>query len=250
MRILKKKKRVCFVHVPKCGGESIKNALKKSYKPNLETISIRARSSYMGANLEDGFELSFEGEEKLQSYREGLMRYFLAHPKSGLLMGHYRGTKETLGLFKDDWLFATMLRNPVERFFSNYFFNRHKKSDHFKLDMSLEDFVETEQAISWGNIYVRFFSSNPKEYNSPIGIGEAKQTLQKYDAVGLLENLHQFSSDCSKLLDKKLRIGTQNRNPLKTNEKEMAISDEVRRKVETLCKPSMAVYEFAKKLND
>ena len=104
------KERICFIHIPKCGGTSIRRAISSVYKPwplgrATDVISPR--------------EMAMREAEQLAGPRRGFVRtdllnYHLALPAPRCLMGHYRFSRETMERYKDEWDFITIIRNPVD----------------------------------------------------------------------------------------------------------------------------------------
>ena len=117
-------KKICFIHIPKCGGTSIRSSIKKNWLRNLinQGISLDSPASTKAARA--------LGKDVL-SYREGLLMYLLMS-KNNYVFGHFKCTESTRKLFGDKWKFITLIRDPVKRWFSHYYFDRYrdeKKND-------------------------------------------------------------------------------------------------------------------------
>ena len=147
-------KKICYIHVAKCGGTSINHAIKKHYG----FLYRKLRKKYVyhlhaGAALK-GSEIF---NENLFSYREKLLIYFLSLRSAEFVSGHFAFSDLAMSHFKDEWNFITILRHPVDRWFSHYFYNRYKKDNHFKSNLSLEEYIDSEDGQSLGSFYHRLF---------------------------------------------------------------------------------------------
>ena len=111
------KKNIFFLHQPKCGGTSINNAIRSCYR-NSQIMHLNNDACIRAADL--------LGRD-LDDYRRDLLLYHLMHKKIRYLSGHFAYSKKAYDACGDQWHFVTVLRHPVERWFSHYFFNKHRR---------------------------------------------------------------------------------------------------------------------------
>lgn len=196
------KERVCFIHIPKCGGTSIRRAFSSMYKP----WSLR------NGTLIIPNERAMREAEQLAGSRRGFIRtdllnYHLALPGPNCLFGHYRFSRETIDKYKNEWDFITIFRNPVDRWYSHYFYNKNTDSI-FNIDMELDEFVETVHARSMGSEYVSVITGERdlKKLRSQEYIEETISILRNFSIVGSLENLDKFRGDFKEKFGKSLHI--------------------------------------------
>lgn len=227
--------RICFVHVPKCGGQSVKSGIQRAFNSPLDVVRIKAAPSHKGASVGD--------QTNLHAYREDLLRYFLSDSEVGLVMGHYPCRKDTLDFFKDEWKFVTILRNPVDRFISHFLYNTHKSSEHFKQDQALDDFLKTSRAAALGELYVRYFSEYPN-ISMEEGIKEATNNLDRFALVGVLEKLEDWKTAYQNIFGGKLSIGKSNSSPSGAQFAKKDITASQLATIAELCEPSMQVYNY------
>lgn len=183
-----------------------------------------------------GIDLLIHRENKL---REVLKKNY------EFVTGHVRCTAKTRTEFDDDWNFITLLRHPVDRWFSHYFFNAYKKGEHFATDLSLEEFVASDRGQSIGSLYLNYFNSNSDAGESKR-IKDACNNLEKFKLVGILEEMDKFVTGYEKQFGSVLTIEQKNKNPAQKSMIEEKITDEIRSQVTRICAPDLEIYEFVK----
>ncbi len=227
--------KLCFIHIPKCGGTSLNDGLRKAvginkYSPRyfkLSSSQTRKQVEKSGQDL-----LSLRKDILIKKFESGKLRY---------ITGHLRCTEDIRAMYSPEWKFITVLRNPVKRWISQYFFNVHKKSDHFKITMSLEEYLRTDDAVKIGSQYIDFFTDG-ENLRSQASIDQTIDTLDHYDLVGILEHLDHFKNEFRENFGRELIIEKKNKNPLSAKEIKHQVSDEQLGQIEEICKPDMAVY--------
>ena len=240
--------KVCFVHVPKCGGTFLGNLLKKQYvlKKNIrrsKSVNIDAKVSSQTAR--------FFGEEA-QYFRNKLAFYFLAKNKLDFCEGHFSLQREILQHFASKWYFITVIRDPVSRFFSQYFYARNKRSDHAKIYLDLDDWLQTYHAVESGRMYINYFSYelDSNHYDIHDKILRSKENIQKYFNIGFTEDIRKFLSvnyvnSFPMLYYYKDSFLKSNRNPVKNYMQ--YVSEKQLEKVKQICEPDIEIYNWARK---
>lgn len=123
---MKRAPRCCFVHMPKCGGTSVRLALEKL----LGRDSLRLDyGGVPGANEISRHQQLLDYVENPQSLESGCCVY-----------GHFRPVKYlgALGKLTDDILVVTILREPIDRLVS-----------HYRYLLALNDFSNSMRAALW-----------------------------------------------------------------------------------------------------
>lgn len=234
---------VMFVHVPKCGGTSIKTALAEFYRPEriayLDNRASKLAADHYGAPL--------------HRFREHLLRYELERTGGRrLIMGHYSVDQATLETYADRWNFITVLRDPIARLVSHYFHNLHTESP-FANKVSLTEFLDSKRGENSANLYARFLGrdfSDPSMKIAPESIDRAKGALERMAVIGILEDLPKFVADFETAFRAPLDIPHLNRAKTGGPTKD-AFSEELERarpRLEELCAADNEIYAYGKEL--
>ncbi len=170
---------ILFDHLPKCAGRSFKRFLDSNYLWR-QTYSISGKTP-----REDVRRFKDFSKEKRKRYK--------------LVQGHM--ANELMEDVIGDFVRITVLREPVDRIISHYYFAKGLKSHylHDKIhreNMTLADYVSKNVSDELCNWYTAHFSGmditelmkNPEE-----GLEMAKMNLvSKYTHVGLMESIGDF----------------------------------------------------------
>lgn len=248
--------KIFYMHVPKCGGTSVATAIRNSFT-TWDPVDDRQIAHFDPFAAHKGAEVT--GSDPL-AYNRNLLPYFLGVSHYRYVYGHFAFDEAAYEAFSQQWAFITLLRDPVKKWFSLYFFNRHKEADFFKVEEELETFVTSATARGYGCDYVMQFighdhcrdhgtvASTGDEYSyygTDAAIERAIGNLQKFHLVGCLEQLDCFVKQFARHYGTRLQIANKNRNPLATAQQQQVISEEVVAKVRELCRPNLAVYNYA-----
>ena len=224
--------RVFFLHVPKCGGIAITAGLRGVCSPasELNEHAVAAAAKSAGGDPLD--------------FRRDLLIYFLGCKKFRLVAGHYPYDMRAREMFGHDWKFVTVLRDPVERFFSHYFYNRYKKNDYLRINVDLAEFIDTDHAAALGWEYVRYFSGlRADRRNGPdADFASALANLKQFDMVGRLEHTDDLLTQFHQILGCKIELMRKNRNPANRETREQQITPEIRARAEEICRHDLKLF--------
>ena len=234
--------KIFFLHIPKCGGTSLRLAIEdafefpkdsKKYDFHLDVMAIDSAAHAL--------------EKPIIELKRDVLNYSMAHKSYRYISGHFAYSEKAMQVYGDEWKYITLLRDPVSKWFSQYFYNRHKTNNHYKIDCSLEEFLVTDEAKHLGRnyIYLLVDGISSAEAATDAAINQAIINLEKFALVGVLEKLDWFYQDFQTIFGTKLKIEERNKNPLPENQQKQHINDDIRAQVEEICQPNIRIYEAA-----
>jgi Sulfotransferase family len=199
--------RIVFHHVPKCGGTSAGRALRRAYILSQGTVTPRESEQAFDAVRRSNGRVSIGDVSEL---REMMLLYML-HSDVRCVSAHIPFSNAAFDEFADRYGFVTLLRDPVARFISNYFWS-HKHPDGVQyVAESLEDFVESERAQRLGSTYARYFCGEPAQKRFTARHADAAiRNLRRMHFVGFLDEVPRFEKALRLLTGRRLRIGSEN----------------------------------------
>ncbi|MEM7556810.1 MAG: sulfotransferase family 2 domain-containing protein [Cyanobacteria bacterium P01_A01_bin.84] len=235
-------KSVIFLHIPKVGGTTLNKIIARQYKPD-SIYRIRTDSRKRIQDCVDEFKIlpvtEKEGIKVIMGHMGFGIHSFLPQPS----------------------VYITLLRNPVERVISYYYYVL-RKSNHYlhplvtSKKMSLEDCILSEVSTELNNSQTRTIAATNGDKDSPIPFGKcdiemldkAKKNLREhFIGVGLVE-----SFDKSLLLFKKLlnwnNILYIKRNVTKDRPLKSDLSQETLNLIKRQNEFDIELYKYASKL--
>ncbi|GEK08872.1 hypothetical protein [Pseudoalteromonas peptidolytica] len=233
-------KRAAYIHIGKCGGSAIDNALRKALATPEDArlcrdTSIAASMTNFGQAL-DSLDSQCRFSEHHLIQLQGLLRYFLSLERH-YVSGHWGVNHDILSTYRDVH-FITMLRDPIARLKSNYIFN--KLTNNLPVmppnNFSNDDLIAEANTIlfstrGWqmANTQSAFICGR-----YPATPDEAKaqhtrfiENLACFGLVGFLDNLNAFSDKFTQQFNRPLDIKVHNAT-------ESQISHETQKVVDTL----------------
>ena len=235
---------VVFHHIPKCGGTSVGRALRKKYILSQTTVkpeeSFRAFAAFTGRTDRDQLLVD------VLDLREQMLLYWLFDDVR-CVSAHVRFSEKAYALFKDRYKFITILRDPVDRFISNYFWHAGRPEETAYINEDFAAFLDTQRARRLGASYVEYFSGLPKESDitAPSAIEAAIGNLAKFDVIGRLDRLRDFRDQINEQIGVRLRIGHENKMKQSSKTKAKVVTDALRERARIVCAPDIAVWQAA-----
>lgn len=241
-RYLSRYPKIAFVHVPKCGGVSVYEAVYNAIYPAvLKTTPFTKAIDLRGSKKAE----ELIGLDMMIARQASLIG-FLNNEKSTFVTGHCYAHPKVVAEFSANWSFITVLRNPIERFISEYIYNTHKKSNWHVNDTSINEYVDSYKAMRSGIGLCRYFSGlsidqiNETETTKLNEIIQAN--LDNFAIVGKLEDMKSFSSQFYEKFDKKLNMKQSNVSPQSDLAEKIRQDAALMEKITSLCEKDLLVY--------
>ncbi len=202
--------RCFFMHVPKCGGTSVAEAL-------YATVPMSNRIGVIDANATRRATAIIEADknEKLLYHddlptgasvfdlREKILLMHMAWDTQ-LIHGHVLFSSIADRHFGSTYKYVTLLRDPVSRLVSNY----NGSVSHGLTTVPFKDYLETDIARYHALTVLRYFSG--QHLIQPGSEGEAVETAldvaKKFAVIGYLDDLDKFCDDFANVFGRKPRI--------------------------------------------
>lgn len=183
-----------------------------------------------------------EAGRSLMDYRREQLPLLLSREGCRYVAGHFPYSRAAHRDFSSDWRFITILREPVDRWLSQYFYNRYKNAESFRTDLDLATYVaRARRSTAFSSKLTDI--SRYQFWRDPVR--SAIDTLEKLDAVGCLERVDEFKEDLGELVGAEIQIGHERPNPCPVEERRKIVTPEIRRRVEELCVDDTKIYRHA-----
>lgn len=235
--------RVVFHHVPKCGGTSVGRALRKRYILSQQTV--KPDQSYFAF---EAYSRRTDREQMLvdvEALREQMMLYHMFDDVRCVSL-HVPFSDVAYARFKERYKFITILREPVSRFVSHYFWSYQKPNDHNQIEEDFETFLGTARARRLGASYVEYCSGAPMapDLSDPALIAQAINNLKtRFDVVGRLDDLSGFQAGLREVLGVRIKVGHENKARQPSATRKSVVTPELMERVREVCAPDIAVWE-------
>lgn len=206
---------VFFMHLPKCGGTSVAEAL-------YATVPIQQRVGVIDANAtrravsiyRDNVDAlnrqhdDLENSQNIYAFREQMLINHMAW-NSRMIHGHVLFSDRAHRHFGQSYKYATVLREPVSRVMSNYAHSVQSGMIADDFDAYLGGAVIRAHALT----FLRFFSGTPvlPEKDEAEALAKSMETLRKFAVVGFLDDLGKFTGDYKRVFGIRPRIPIYNK---------------------------------------
>ena len=205
---------VFFMHLPKCGGTSISEALYATVPLQkrvgvIDANATRRTAAIIHDNVDDLHRQhdDLANSKNVYNLREQMLINHMAW-HSQMIHGHVLFSDTADRHFGAHYRYVTVLREPIARTISNF---AHTVSSGIIPD-DFDAYLDGNVARAHGLTYLRYFSGTAVLENTQelAALTKAKETLKAFSVVGFLDDLPRFCSDYKHALGTRPRIATYN----------------------------------------
>jgi hypothetical protein len=169
----------------------------------------------------------------------------LCENRADFISGHHGFSPIAYDHFAEQYAFFTILRDPVERFLSEYFYNRTKDSEHFSIDIDLDQYLNTQRAKYSAETYLRYLGTPRAGYadNPDFSVMAAKENLARIDILGFVDDMKGVIQQLELYTGRTLSLHHLNENPSKSYEKKVSPAQLVQ--IKSMCEADIEIYNIA-----
>lgn len=238
-----------YMHVPKCGGTSLSEALYALVPMHqkigiIDSPSLRRALAIQNEDVDDRATYHDEGDRAcaIARARELLLLMYLAHDCQ-LVHGHFLFSERSHVHFGERVRFVSILREPIARTVSN--FHQARRGGAFAGDF--DAFLNSAMARRMALHVLRYFSgaADPSENEIPMLMERAKANMARFAVLGFIEDLPGFLDRFEAEFGARPKVPHVNRTE---KDETVSLSIAQRRRLETMCAPDIALTEHARTL--
>ena len=238
-------KRVVFHHVPKCAGTSVSRALRLRYFLSEESIAAPGTAAVMERQHGPLDFSRLEDFNRIRTFRVELLHY-LMWKDLYFIGGHVPFNNKAYDQFQG-YKLITVLRDPVERYISEYFYN-FQREHQSRIDQDFEAYLDSPMGQRNALKFCEYFCGDTKlTLDDPNTLMErAKENLKHFSVIGFTDDMGRFESDVRRELGVRVSFGVQNKRTTSDRKISDIVTPELREKVAEMCRFDQVVYDAAK----
>jgi len=230
--------KVFFCHVPKCAGSALSGMIQRQ-------IYADRRVATFSINLEASQKASQVCSMPMARVREIVLAYNLSVPHNYFGTGHVYCRPNLVESHRTEWDFVTILRNPIDRWISEYVYNTYKNLNWARNTLTIDDYLSSAKGNLTGVSFLKYFSSIPGDYAGNVDefVDEAVANLAQFSVVGTVENLENWCQTFKARFGKDASIPRTNTSPNIEASERIRSDESLMRRIEVLCEPDLCIYQ-------
>ena len=189
--------------------------------------------------------------------REAILAYHLAQQHYVFGSGHVCCRPGLVAAFRQQWDFITLLRNPLDRWVSQFTYDTYKAgTDWARNTLPLGDYIHSPKAKITALYLLRFFSDGSVDPVSaePVAdqamnraidhvIDQAVDNILSFRLVGTLERIDDWCAGFREIYGVELTIPAENTSPNAAVKDKLRSDPELMERVQDLCAPDIVIYD-------
>ena len=237
-----------FLHLPKCGGTSLSEALYATVPIHkrvgvIDAMSTRRAASILEFDIDDAWKChdDLEFGDRTFDLRERLL---LTHCcwNSQLVHGHVLMSDRVRSHVHGRYKLLTIMRDPIARTISNY-----RMAVAAGIASSDPDvWLDSPIARAHSTTYLRYLSGHhsvaPKQ--EPACLKRALEALELFSLIGFLEEIEDFAREFEQIFGANLALHKYN----KAAGAEVRLTEPQMAKLHDMCASDRAIYDRARQL--
>lgn len=242
------KHRSVFLHMPKCGGTSLSEAMYATVPFTerigvIDAVSTRRATAMLHFGKNEPFlcHEDLDTGQKVFDLREAMLLQHMAWDTM-LIHGHVLWSEQAEQHFGATYKYVTLLRDPVARTVSN--FRMAQRSGVVTDDLAT--YLDGPIARRHARVFLRYLAgrNDIADDEIPAAVELAKARLAQFALVGFLDDTSTFFRRYREIFGVSLRMAQLNA----ATEKKPTYDEAQMARVTELCAPDIAIYDFARTL--
>ena len=154
---------IFYLHIPKCGGTSVRHAIDSCYRTSdgrrsRHAIALDPVASAQVIRMTDHTDYPDDTSDDypILKFREHLLLYVMSQENTKYISGPFTFSETAYREFRGKYAFITVLRDPVKRWISSYFFNKYTEKLHRRIKTDFATYLRSHFGRSQGYEYIKF----------------------------------------------------------------------------------------------
>lgn len=241
------KQNCVFLHLPKCGGTSLSEALYATVPMQkqigvIDAVSSRRAASLITHNKDCLLQTheDMEGAAATFDLREKIMIAYMCAGKR-LIHGHVLFSDKAYETFKDEYKIVTVMRDPVKRALSNFRMNVTNN----QIANDPDAWLDGVQGVNHASVNLRYLSGEATvtDKNKAALLKKAHENLDKIALIGFLGEMDLFLDRFQEAFGARPKVHQYNQ----AKGEEVSINAAQMKRLEELCAPDVELYQAAYK---